>query len=263
METVKRRIENEQPMTFLEFNYPLLQSYDFVELNKRYNCTLQLGGSDQWGNITNGIDLTRRMSGAQCYGFTTPLITTASGGKMGKTADGAIWLNSDTSLGESYSKSSYDYWQFWRNTDDADVGKFFKLFTDLPLSQIDDIEKLTGADINKAKIQLANEVTAMLHGIKAAKEAEATARDTFEKGLNSTGLPTIMIERNKFEGIGILQASVLTGLALSDGEGRRHIKAGALKINGIKITDHEYKLSQNDLKDGSIKISIGKRGMPY
>lgn len=259
METVKRRIENELPMTFLEFNYPLLQSYDFVELNKRYNCTLQLGGSDQWGNITNGIDLTRRMSGAQCYGFTTPLITTASGGKMGKTADGAIWLNSDTSLGENYSKSSYDYWQFWRNTDDADVGKFFKLFTDLPLSQIDDIEKLTGADINKAKIQLANEVTAMLHGIEAAKEAEATARDTFEKGLNSTGLPTIMIERNKFEGIGILQASVLTGLASSNGEGRRHIKAGALKINGIKVEDFEYKLSKNDLENGCIKISIGKK----
>lgn len=259
METVKRRIENEQPMTFLEFNYPLLQSYDFVELNKRYNCTLQLGGSDQWGNITSGIDLTRRMSGTQCFGFTTPLITTASGGKMGKTADGAVWLNSDTSFGESYTKSPYDYWQFWRNTDDADVGKFFKLFTDLSLEEIDGIEKLTGADINKAKIRLANEVTAMLHGISAAREAEVTANDTFKKGLNSAGLPTIMIERSKLEGTGILQASVLAGLALSNGEGRRHIKAGALKINGVKVTDHEYKLSQNDLKDGSVKISIGKK----
>ena len=259
METVKRRLENELPMTFLEFNYPLLQSYDFVELNRRYGCTLQLGGSDQWGNITTGVDLSRRMENAECYGFTTPLITTASGGKMGKTADGAVWLNSDPSLGEDYFRSPYDYWQFWRNTDDADVGKFMKLFTDLPLNEIAKYETMEGADINKAKIRLANEATKMLHGANAAQKAEATALETFEKGGSADGLPTVEIKTSELEDLGILAATVLLGLASSNGEARRHIKGGALKINDIKVDSHERKISRSDLTDGVVKISIGKK----
>ena len=259
METVKRRLENELPMTFLEFNYPLLQSYDFVELNRRYGCTLQLGGSDQWGNITTGVDLSRRMENADCYGFTTPLITTASGGKMGKTADGAVWLNSDPSLGEDYFRTPYDYWQFWRNTDDADVGKFMKLFTDLPLVEIAKYEDMEGADINKAKIRLANETTAMLHGEAAAQKAEATALETFEKGGSADGLPTVEIKTSELEDLGILAATVLLGLASSNGEARRHIKGGALKINDIKVDSHERKISRSDLTDGVVKISIGKK----
>lgn len=259
METVKRRLENELPMTFLEFNYPLLQSYDFVELNRRYDCTLQLGGSDQWGNITTGVDLTRRMEGKNAYGFTTPLITTASGGKMGKTADGAVWLNSDPSLGEDYFRSPYDYWQFWRNTDDADVGKFMKLFTDLPLNEIAKYETMEGADINKAKIRLANEATKMLHGANAAQKAEATALETFEKGGSADGLPTVEIKTSELEDLGILAATVLLGLASSNGEARRHIKGGALKINDIKVDSHERKILPSDLTDGVVKISVGKK----
>ena len=259
METVKRRLENELPMTFLEFNYPLLQSYDFVELNRRYGCTLQLGGSDQWGNITTGVDLSRRMENAECYGFTTPLITTASGGKMGKTADGAVWLNSDPSLGEDYFRSPYDYWQFWRNTDDADVGKFMKLFTDLPLDEIAKYEAMEGADINTAKIRLANEATAMLHGEVAAQKAEATALETFQKGGTADGLPTVEIKTSELEDLGILAATVLLGLASSNGEARRHIKGGALKINDIKVDSHERKILPSDLTDGVVKISVGKK----
>ena len=259
METVKRRLENELPMTFLEFNYPLLQSYDFVELNRRYGCTLQLGGSDQWGNITTGVDLSRRMENADCYGFTTPLITTASGGKMGKTADGAVWLNSDPSLGEDYFRSPYDYWQFWRNTDDADVGKFMKLFTDLPLNEIAKYETMEGADINKAKIRLANEATKMLHGANAAQKAEATALETFEKGGSADGLPTVEIKTSELEDLGILAATVLLGLASSNGEARRHIKGSALKINDIKVDSHERKILPSDLTDGVVKISVGKK----
>ena len=259
METVKRRLENELPMTFLEFNYPLLQSYDFVELNRRYGCTLQLGGSDQWGNITTGVDLSRRMENADCFGFTTPLITTASGGKMGKTADGAVWLNADPAFGDNYFKSPYDYWQFWRNTDDADVGKFMKLFTDLSLDDIAKYEALEGADINKAKILLANEATAMLHGETAAKQAEATALETFEKGGSADGLPSIDINAAELNGLGILAATVILGLASSNGEARRHIKGGALKINDIKIDSHERKIKSSDIIDGTVKISVGKK----
>ena len=259
METVKRRLENELPMTFLEFNYPLLQSYDFVELNRRYGCTLQLGGSDQWGNITTGVDLSRRMENADCFGFTTPLITTASGGKMGKTADGAVWLNADPAFGDNYFKSPYDYWQFWRNTDDADVGKFMKLFTDLSLDDISKYEALEGADINKAKILLANEATAMLHGETAAKQAEATALETFEKGGSADGLPSIDINAAELNGLGILAATVILGLASSNGEARRHIKGGALKINDIKVDSHERKIKSSDIIDGTVKISVGKK----
>lgn len=259
METVKRRLDNELPMTFLEFNYPLLQSYDFVELNRRYGCTLQLGGSDQWGNITTGVDLSRRMENASCYGFTTPLITTASGGKMGKTADGAVWLNSDPSFGEDYFRSPYEYWQFWRNTDDADVGRFMKLFTDLSLEEIAKYEAMEGADINTAKIRLANEATTMLHGADAAKKAEATALETFEKGGTSEGLPTTEISNAELNGLGILAATVMLGLASSNGEARRHIKGGALKLNDVKVESHERTIETADIMDGVVKISIGKK----
>ena len=259
METVKRRLENELPMTFLEFNYPLLQSYDFVELFRRYGCTLQLGGSDQWGNITTGVDLSRRMENAECYGFTTPLITTASGGKMGKTADGAVWLNADPSLGKDYVRSPYEYWQFWRNSDDADVGRFLRLFTDLPMDEIAKLEALEGADINLAKARLATEATTLLHGAEAAAKAEATARETFEKGGAADGLPTTDIAMSELEGLGILAAAVKVGLAGSNGEARRHIKAGALKINDAKVESHERNLSAADIVDGVIKISVGKK----
>ena len=259
METVKRRLENELPMTLLEFNYPLLQSYDFVELFRRYGCTLQLGGSDQWGNITTGVDLSRRMENAECYGFTTPLITTASGGKMGKTADGAVWLNADPSLGKDYVRSPYEYWQFWRNSDDADVGRFLRLFTDLPMDEIAKLEALEGADINLAKARLATEATTLLHGAEAAAKAEATARETFEKGGAADGLPTTDIAMSELEGLGILAAAVKVGLAGSNGEARRHIKAGALKINDAKVESHERNLSAADIVDGVIKISVGKK----
>lgn len=258
METVKRRLENELPMTFLEFNYPLLQSYDFVELNRRYNCTLQLGGSDQWGNIITGVDLSRRMEEAECYGFTTPLITTASGGKMGKTADGAVWLNADVSHGEDYVRSPYDYWQFWRNTDDADVGKFLKLFTDISLDEIARLEVLEGAQINEAKIALANAATSLLHGEDAAKHAEKTAMETFVGGGASTGLPTFECEN--LAGFTAIDAAILCGLASSKGEARRHVKGGALKVNDVKVADALMVLSATNLnEDGKIKISVGKK----
>jgi len=257
METVKRRLENEQPMTFLEFNYPLLQSYDFVELNRRHGCALQLGGSDQWGNIVTGVDLTRRMEGNDVYGFTTPLITTASGGKMGKTADGAMWLNADASISDAHFKSAYDYWQFWRNTDDADVGRFMRLFTELSLDEIAKFEALEGADINTAKIRLANAATEMLHGADAAKLAEETAKTTFEQGGAAAGLPTFDADIN---GMLVVDAAILAGLAASKGEARRHIKASALKLNDVKVESHEDVLSASDLNpDGVIKISVGKK----
>ena len=259
METVKRRLENEQPMTFLEFNYPLLQSYDFVELYKRHGCRLQLGGSDQWGNITTGVDLTRRMEGGECYGFTTPLITTASGGKMGKTADGAVWLNGDPSLGEDFTRSPYEYWQFWRNTEDADVGKFLRLFTDMTDTDVTKLEALEGADINTAKIALANAATALLHGDTAAKEAEATAQQTFVSGQTAAGLPSVDVTRAELAGMGILSAATRVSLAASNGEARRHIKAGALKLNDEKVTSHERTLSDADVIDGVVKISVGKK----
>ncbi|HHI89196.1 MAG TPA: tyrosine--tRNA ligase, partial [Hellea balneolensis] len=196
LESVKRRLDNEQPMTFLEFNYSLLQSFDFLELYRRHGCRLQMGGSDQWGNIVSGADLTRRLEGAEVYGFTTPLITTASGAKMGKTADGARWLNANPAISSEHCLSPYEYWQFWRNTEDADVGRFLRLFTDLPLDEIARLEALEGAEINKAKIVLANEATTMLHGKEAARAAEETARKTFEQGAVAAGLPTITLPGN-------------------------------------------------------------------
>ena len=259
METAKRRLENELPMTFLEFNYPLLQSYDFVELNRRFGCRLQLGGSDQWGNIVTGVDLTRRMENTECFGFTTPLITTASGGKMGKTADGAVWLNADPELGANYVRSPYEYWQFWRNTEDADVGKFLRLFTELPLNDIAALEALEGAEINQAKITLANEATKMLHGEDAAKSAESAAAKVFASGGTAEGLPTIDVALSELIGMGILAAAVTSGLATSNGEARRHIKAGALKLNDEKVATHEQLITETDIKDGVVKVSVGKK----
>ena len=260
METAKRRLENELPMTFLEFNYPLLQSYDFVELNRRYGCALQLGGSDQWGNIVTGVDLTRRMEGKNCYGFTTPLITTASGGKMGKTVDGAVWLNGDPSLGAEHYRTPYDYWQFWRNTDDADVGKFMRLFTDMPLDEIATMEALEGADINLAKMRLANETTILLHGADAAKAAEATARETFERGGAAAGLPTFETPKATLSEMSVLDATLLVELAASKGEVRRHIKGNALKINDVRVESDARMMSAEDIdSDGVIKVSVGKK----
>ena len=258
LETIKRRLENEQPMTFLEFNYSIMQSYDFFELNRRHDCTLQMGGSDQWGNIVSGADLTRRKTGNATYGFTTPLITTASGGKMGKTADGAVWLNDDASRGADFTRSPYEYWQFWRNTEDADVGKFLRLFTDLPLDEIAALEALEGAQINDAKVRLANEATTMLHGEDAAREAQATAKTTFEQGGTAAGLPTFDVPAADIETMGVLTAATLTGLAGSNGEARRHIKAGALKVNGEKVGSHEDTLAGKTV-DGVVKISVGKK----
>ncbi|GLQ19234.1 tyrosine--tRNA ligase [Algimonas porphyrae] len=258
MDTVKRRLETEQPMTFLEFNYPLLQSYDFVELYRRHGCRLQLGGSDQWGNITTGVDLTRRMEGAEVFGFTTPLITTASGGKMGKTADGAVWLNGDATLGEDFTRSPYEYWQFWRNSDDADVGRFMRLFTDMPLDEIAAFEAMEGADINTAKVRLADEATALLHGRNAAETAKQTARETFAGGA-SDGLPTTDVTLDLLIGMGILNAAVTAGLAASNGEARRHIKAGALKLNDQAVTSHETAIADTDIKEGIVKLSVGKK----
>ena len=246
-DTVARRLRAEQPYTFLEFNYLLLQSYDFLELSRRMECFLQMGGSDQWGNIIGGVDLIHKADGKQGFGLTWPLITTASGGKMGKTADGAVWLNAD-------KKSPYEYWQFWRNTEDADVGRFLRLFTELPLDEIAKLEALEGADINTAKVALANAATTLLHGKAAAKEAEATASATFEAGTGE-GLPTFTVA----PGVGILDATVTAGLAASNGEVRRHIKGGALKVNDERVPDHTLTLSESDLRDGVVKLSVGKK----
>ena len=246
-DTVARRLRAEQPYTFLEFNYLLLQSYDFLELSRRMECFLQMGGSDQWGNIIGGVDLIHKADGNQGFGLTWPLITTASGGKMGKTADGAVWLNAD-------KKSPYEYWQFWRNTEDADVGRFLRLFTELPLDEIAKLEALEGADINTAKVALANAATALLHGEAAAKEAEATASATFEAGTGE-GLPTFTVA----PGTGILDATVTAGLAASNGEVRRHIKGGALKVNDERVPDHTFILDKSHLVDGTVKLSVGKK----
>ncbi len=261
LESVKRRLDNEQPMTFLEFNYTLLQSYDYLELYRRHGCRLQLGGSDQWGNILGGADLTRRLEGAEVYGFTTSLITTASGGKMGKTADGARWLNADESLGKQFTLSPYDYWQFWRNTEDADVGRFLKLFTDLPLDEIAKLEALEGADINLAKIRLANEATTMLHGADAAQSAEQTAQKTFSGGL-SAGLPTFEITKDGWDIARGTLALLLAGqLVKSKGEAKRKIAEGAVRVNDVKITNlttmHNYDDVLPDVD--AFKVQIGKK----
>jgi len=253
-DSVKLRLDREQSLSFLEFNYMILQAYDFVELNKRLGVRLQMGGSDQWGNIVNGIDLGHRMGTPQLYAITSPLLTTASGAKMGKSVDGAVWLNPEL-LG------AYEFWQFWRNTEDADVGRFLKLYTTLPLDEIAKLEALEGAEINEAKKVLATEVTAMLHGREAAEKAAETARKTFEEGAHAAELPSIYVPRKELdEGVGVLALFVKAGLAASNGEARRHVKGGALKVNDIQVNDDRAIVSDSALNaDGVIKLSVGRK----
>jgi tyrosyl-tRNA synthetase len=253
-DSVKLRLDRQQELSFLEFNYMILQAYDFVELNKRTGCVLQMGGSDQWGNIVYGIDLGRRMLNAQLFALTSPLITTSSGAKMGKTAAGAVWLNPDM-------VNPYDYWQYWRNTEDADVPRFLKLFTVLPLPEIGRLAALKGAEVNEAKKVLATEATALVHGRAAAEEAAETARRTFEEGTTALDLPSIVLPRADIDaGIGILAAFVKAGLANSNGEVRRAIANNAIQINDKRVTDDRYVIAGKDLTaDGVIKLSFGKK----
>ena len=251
MDSVKLRLEREHELSFIEFNYMVLQAYDYAELARRYGCNLQMGGSDQWGNIINGIDLGRRMGTHQLFALTTPLITLASGAKMGKTASGAVWLNADM-------LSPYGYWQFWRNTEDADVGRFLKLFTTLPLTEIAKLEALGGSDINIAKKTLADQATALLHGQNAAENASETARKTFEEGESAAGLPTLELDLSA--GVGVLQAAVLAGFASSNGEARRSIQGGAIRVNDAAVTDEKMQLTLKSLNsEGVIKLSMGKK----
>ncbi|HEX3653264.1 MAG TPA: tyrosine--tRNA ligase [Rhizomicrobium sp.] len=249
MDSVKLRLEREQPMSFLEFNYMIMQAYDFVELYRRYGCRLQSAGSDQWGNIVSGIDLGRRMENAQLFGLTTPLITTASGAKMGKTAAGAVWLNSD-------QRSPYEYWQFWRNSEDKDVGRFLRLFTDLPLDEVARLEKLEGAELNQAKIVLATEATSILHGRVAADEAAETARRTFVEGGAAEGLPTFTLKLPD----GILNLAVATGLASSNSEARKLIANNGLRLNDAAVSDARLQVDESALtNEGVLKLSSGKK----
>jgi tyrosyl-tRNA synthetase len=253
-DSVKLRLEREQPLSFIEFNYMVLQAYDFVELYRRHGCRLQLGGSDQWGNIVGGIELGRRTDGAELFGLTSPLLTTASGAKMGKTAAGAVWLNPDM-------VSPYDYWQYWRNSEDGDVEKFLKLFTELPLDEIARLAKLRGAELNEAKKILATEATALVHGRDAADRAAETARATFEQGEIAVTLPTIEIPRSELEkGWGVLTASTHAGFVASTGEARRQIRSGGIKVNDVAVTDEKRTLTLADLTaEGVIKLSLGKK----
>ena len=249
MDSVKQRLERESEFSFIEFNYMVLQAYDYSELARRYGCNLQMGGSDQWGNIVNGIDLGRRMGTHQLYALTSPLITLSSGAKMGKTANGAVWLNADM-------RSPYEYWQFWRNTEDADVARFLKLFTTLPMVEIAKLEALGGSEINEAKKILANAATSLLHGSAAAEAAADTARKTFEEGTSAAGLPTVTVDFP----IGILAALVLAGLAGSNGEAKRSIQGGAIKVNDVVVSDERHNISASDLNsEGAAKLSMGKK----
>ena len=249
-DSVKLRLEREQPLTFLEFNYMILQAYDFLELSRRQDCVLQMGGSDQWGNIVNGIELGRRCDQRQLFALTSPLLTTSSGAKMGKTAAGAVWLNADM-------LSPYDYWQYWRNAEDADVTRFLKLYTELPLTEIARLGALGGAEINEAKKVLATEATAMLHGRQAAEAAAETARRTFEDGQSAAGLPTLTLDLDG--GTGLLAAMVAAGFATSNGEARRSIQGGAVRINDEPVADDKLVLTRALLADGAIKLSMGKK----
>jgi tyrosyl-tRNA synthetase len=253
-DSVRLRLEREQPLTFLEFNYMLLQAYDFLELSRRFGCILQMGGSDQWGNIVNGIELTRRVDNREVFGLTTALLTSASGAKMGKSVKGAIWLNADM-------YSPYDYWQFWRNAEDADVGRFLRLFTDMPLDEVARLEALQGSDINEAKKTLATEATALLHGRAQAEAAAETARKAFEEGEAAEGLPTVEVARAELEsGIGILTANTLARLVASTSEARRQIKGGAVRLNDVPVTDERATVTLRDINpDGVIKLSLGKK----
>jgi tyrosyl-tRNA synthetase len=248
MDSVKQRLDRESEFSFIEFNYMVLQAYDYTELARRYGCNLQMGGSDQWGNIVNGLDLGRRMGTHQLYALTSPLITLSSGAKMGKTANGAVWLNADM-------RTPYEYWQFWRNTEDADVGRFLKLFTTLPMAEIAKLEALGGAEINEAKKILANAATALLHGDAASLDAAETARKTFEEGASAAGLPTVELQFP----ISILQAIVSAGLAASNGEAKRSIQGGAIKVNDVAVTDEKLVLTSDLLVSGIAKLSMGKK----
>jgi tyrosyl-tRNA synthetase len=252
-DSVKLRLDREQPLTFLEFNYMILQSYDFRELSRRHAVTLQIGGSDQWGNIVAGMELTRRTDARAVYGLTTPLITTASGGKMGKTAQGAIWLTADR-------LSAYDYWQFWRNTEDADVGRFLRLFTDLPLPEIARLEVLGGAEINEAKKVLATAATALAHGAAEAAQAAETARQAFEEGEAAATLPTVTVPAADLQaGIPAFRLFALAGLAASNADARRLIRGGGARINDAVVTDEGRSVNATLLRDGAIKLSAGRK----
>jgi tyrosyl-tRNA synthetase len=253
-DSVKLRLERQQELSFLEFNYMILQAFDFVELYRRHGCVLQMGGSDQWGNIVNGIDLGRRLHNAQFFALTAPLITTSSGAKMGKTASGAVWLNVD-------QVSPYEYWQYWRNTDDADVVRFLKLFTLLPLGEIERLAALRGSEINEAKKVLATEATVLVHGRAAAEEAAATARTTFEEGGIGTTLPTIEVPRGELKnGISVLNAFVRAGLAASNGEVRRAIANKAVMVNDARVTSEKASISETDVTaNGVVKLSLGRK----
>lgn len=251
-DSVKTRLDREQHLSFLEFNYMCLQAYDFVELNRRYDCRLQMGGSDQWGNIVSGVDLGRRSGTPQLYALTTPLLTASSGAKMGKTANGAVWLNADM-------LSALDFWQYWRNVEDADIERFLKLFTTLPLDEIQRLGALQGAEVNEAKKILATRITAMVHGEKAAFDAQKTAEETFERGGASADLPTIQALSAK-DSVGILSLIVEAGFAKSNGEARRHIKGGAIKLNDVAVTDETATVSKTDLiSEGAAKLAFGKK----
>ena len=252
-DSVKLRLEREQPMTFLEFNYMLMQSVDFLELNRARGCTLQMGGSDQWGNIVSGVDLVRRVDQKAAFGLTTPLLTTASGGKMGKTAQGAVWLNAE-------QLSPYDYWQFWRNADDADVGKFLRLFTDLPLDEVAGLEALEGAGINDAKKTLADAATTMLHGADAAATARAAAEGAFERGTLSADLPTVELPRDEVIGAMIAAVTTRAGLTASNGEARRLAQGGGLRLNDAAVADGARLIEASDVNaDGVLKLAAGKK----
>ena len=252
MESVKLRLEREQPLSFLEFNYAILQAYDFLELRRRYGCLLQMGGSDQWGNIVSGIDLTRRVDSQEIFGLTSPLITTASGAKMGKSADGAVWLNAE-------KLSPFHFWQFWRNTEDADVARFLALFTELPMDEVNRLGTLEGADINEAKIILANEATTLCHGADAAAEAMATASQTFAGSGVSDGLPQSEITASEADGLTMIAALNAVEFAKSNGEARRLIRGGGARLNDVSITDEDHIITPADFTDGKAKISAGKK----
>ncbi len=252
-DSVRTRLQREQPLTFLEFNYMILQSYDFRELLRRHGVTLQMGGSDQWGNIVSGVELVRRTDGRQAFGLTTPLITTAGGAKMGKTAKGAVWLRADR-------LSPYDYWQFWRNAEDADVGRFLRLFTDLPLDEIARLEALPGAALNEAKKALATEATTIAHGERAARHAAETARQTFEEGRAAETLPIVFVDATALSaGIQVVDLLVESGLATSKGEARRLIRGGGARVNDAQVPGEAATLTAADLRDGAAKLSAGRK----
>ena len=253
MDSVKLRLDREHELSFLEFNYMVLQAYDFTELNRRYDCRLQIGGSDQWGNIVNGIDLGRRMGLEQLYALTCPLLTTSSGAKMGKTAQGAVWLNAGL-------LSPYEYWQFWRNVEDADVGRFLRLYTELPMDEIGRLEALEGGEINEAKKVLASEATALLHGRAAAEEAAEAARRTFEDGGLAEALPTVTVPASEITaGIGVLALFVRAGLVSSNGEARRQIRGGGLRLNDVVVANETAVVSTGDVIGGVVKLSLGRK----